>query len=292
MGIDRTGRHLLTATYHSGLQITNRHVRVSYGINDTDVAVASYSPYVLKHAAYEQPVPLSIETQMQCSTRRMCHDCRLYAGTRQKMMGVLEFDCPEGYTADDMSPKNIPLPLFDSTGEQPMFQISNLILESTAAKMPKPDAFKKDVLANATMQKDGYVWIMPELYRTLKKRHEGSLSSIEEAKRSKPKVKQALTLFQAMTTAGRVSDEIRRERQVKCASCDKVRRDGVKQFCDLCGCGNGGGTANVINLTTYNEGPIQQVTVGGKKVPRPKWGCKHPQRGQKRVDGTTCGWDR
>ncbi|MCW8128895.1 MAG: hypothetical protein KIS92_00795 [Planctomycetota bacterium] len=78
----------------------------------------------------------------------------------------------------------------------------------------------------------------------------------------------------AMLTAKDVSEEIQREREGTCRSCEYYRFDERKKrfFCDRCGCTLKGHWINMVR----------------KEEALPLYGCKHPQRGK--VEGK--GWKR
>lgn len=108
-----------------------------------------------------------------------------------------------------------------------------------------------------------------------------ALAQQQEAEVEKPPVTVAkvASFAEAVLTSPRVSPEVEAERLSICDRCEhrKVPSDGTPPFCGLCGCKVSKEGWQVRNLAHYEEN-------------LPKWGCKHPQRGWVRPDGTTAGW--
>jgi hypothetical protein len=80
------------------------------------------------------------------------------------------------------------------------------------------------------------------------------------------------------------------EREAICGACDKIKRDEKtgEIFCGKCGCGVMGPEKSIRNLSAYKE------NIPGHPDYRPSlpsWGCKHPQRGLSKPDGSgKYGW--
>jgi hypothetical protein len=70
-----------------------------------------------------------------------------------------------------------------------------------------------------------------------------------------------ITAASALLTGTVISPERVKKRIEVCATCDKVRRDGDKMWCGVCGCALKG-DKSLINLARYEETPA--------------YGCKHP----------------
>lgn len=149
-----------------------------------------------------------------------------------------------------------------------------------AASMPDPDAFIEDVKLNAVDRQTNVRYLEREVYDAIVTRHQSGQGSIGLMKKPKPTLKKIKTLFQAMLQARKVPIFTRQKRAAKCTGCDLIRKDPTtkKLFCSVCGCASGGGTNKIVNLTVYEEN-------------LPKWGCKHPKRGQPKPNGGTYGWD-
>lgn len=92
---------------------------------------------------------------------------------------------------------------------------------------------------------------------------------------------QAASFLEAMLTSPKVSADVEAARLAICDKCEHLRipKDGTPSFCGLCGCQVSKEAWRVRNLAAYTEN-------------LPKWGCKHPQRGWKRPDGSMAGWPK
>lgn len=99
------------------------------------------------------------------------------------------------------------------------------------------------------------------------------------AQRPTPGIAEAFNWAKAFATAGRVSDEVRQEREATCATCEYARQDDRGLWCSQCGCGTSDDSRRIFNLAAYNEGPSHEYEVQGTRISLPQWGCKHPQRG-------------
>jgi len=99
-----------------------------------------------------------------------------------------------------------------------------------------------------------------------------------------PTPRKVINFFEAMLKAGRVDDTLRMARSSDCLKCDLRRRDpkNGQDWCGACGCRVSADNRLIVNLTAYNEGPLEADG-------RPKWGCRHPQRRNQGV-WTGKGW--
>ncbi len=88
--------------------------------------------------------------------------------------------------------------------------------------------------------------------------------------RSLPTIAQAKTFARAILTGKYVAREVVAQRLEICRRCEKRRitQAGV-EWCGMCGCKVGRKDRELDNLAAYEE-----------KLP--KWGCKHPLRGEGR----------